>query len=317
MKKLVLALLLIWSTLGAMEIQQPFEHYTLSGAVIDMVYKDDKLYCATSASCVEIIDMQSKKVIQTIQVPKIKDFMGDEIDAKIYSVDILDGMILLLSQAPKGYREIYIYKDNKLQNIISIDAKLDIARAKFLDAENIIFALLGNDIISYNLKEQKRNWTKQASQSKFSYFALNEDKSEVVVADESGDLHLLDTKTSQVIKVLSGQNLDNVFQVVYKNGYIATAGQDRRVVVYNAKSGQAYYKTSSFLIYSVGLSPKAKIVAYASDENNNVTLFKRSTHSNIGVYGGNKMTLSKIIFKNEKEFFVASDDKVVNHYTIK
>ncbi len=317
MKKLVLALLLIWSALGAVEINQPLDHYTLSGAVIDMVYKDNKLYCATSTSCVEIVDIESKKVIQKIQVPKIKDFMGDEIDAKIYSVDILDDMVLLLSQAPKGYREIYIYKENKLQNIISIDAKLDIARAKFLDTENIIFALLGNDIISYNLKEHKRNWTKQASQSKFSYFALNEDKTEVVVADESGDLHLLDTKTSQVIKVLSGQNLDNVFQVVYKNGYIATAGQDRRVVVYNAKSGQAYYKTSSFLIYSVGLSPKAKIVAYASDENNNVTLFKRSTHSKIGVYGANKMTLSKIVFKNEKEFFVASDDKVVNHYIMK
>jgi WD40 repeat protein len=316
MKKLVFLVCFV-SIVFAAKVHQPFEKYTLDGSVIDMVYKQDKLYCATAVSSVEVVDIKSKKIIQKIQVNKIKDFMGDEIDAKVYSVDELNGAILLLTQASKGYREIYIFKDNKLTNIISFKDKLDIARAKFLDDNTILFALLGNDIISYDIKNHKQNWTRQASQSKFSYFALNEDKTKVVVADESGDLHIIDTKTSKLIKVLSGENLDNVFQVVYKNGYIATAGQDRRAVVYNAKTGQAYYKTASFLIYSVGLSPKAKIVAYASDENNNVTLFKRSTHSNIGLYGGNKMTLSKIIFKNEKEFFVASDDKVVNHYKIK
>jgi hypothetical protein len=316
MKKLVFLVCFV-SLVYAAKVHQPFEKYTLDGAVIDMIYKHNKLYCATATSNVEVVDIKSKKIIQKIQVNKIKDFMGDEIDAKIYSVDELNGSILLLVQAARGYREVYIFKDNKLQNIISVKDKLDIARAKFLDENTILFALLGNDIISYDIDKHKRNWTTQASQSKFSYFALNEDKSKVVVADESGDLHIIDTKTSKVLKVLSGENLDNVYQVVFKHSIIATAGKDRRVVVYNTKNEEVYYKTSSFLIYSVGLSPQAKIVAYASDENNNVTLFKRSTHSNIGVYTGNKMTLSKIIFKNENEFFVASDDKVVNHYKIK
>ena len=109
--------------------------------------------------------------------------------------------------------------------------------------------------------------------------AVFSNKTEIVVADESGELQIYNTKSSKHIKTLSGQNLDNVFAVDYKNEIIATAGQDRRVVVYNMNYNSAYYKTSNFLIYSVGLSPSGKFVAYASDENNNVTVFKKNTKS--------------------------------------
>ena len=313
----IFIVLILFISVVAKEIKKPNKEYMFSGSVIDMLYKDEKLYCATNKSSVEVMDIKSKKIVQTIKVKKIKDFMGDTIDAKIYSVDVYKKSILLLSQAKSSYREVYLFKNKKLINIISVDAKLDIARAKFLDNENIIFALLGNDIISYNIKTKKENWKIQASQSKFSYFTLNEKKSEIAVADESGDIHIYDTKSSKLLKVLSGQNLDNVFQVSYKNRTIATAGQDRRVVVYDRDSSSAYYKTSNFLIYSVALSPSAKLVAYASDENNNVTVFKTSTHTNLATFGGNEMTLSKIVFKNEHEFFVASDNKIVNYYKIK
>jgi WD40 repeat protein len=89
------------------------------------------------------------------------------------------------------------------------------------------------------------------------------------------------------------------------------------MAIYNLTSNRAFYKKAPFIVYSVGLSPKAKYAAYASDENNNVTLFKISTNSKIGVYGGNGMTLTNILFINENEFFVSSDDKIVNYYKIK
>ena len=41
------------------------------------------------------------------------------------------------------------------------------------------------------------------------------------------------------------------------------------------------------------------------------------TKSKIGMYTGNKMTLTNILFINEKEFFCASDDKTINFYKIK
>ena len=71
------------------------------------------------------------------------------------------------------------------------------------------------------------------------------------------------------------------------------------------------------MIYTVGVSPDATIVAYASDENNYATLFNTNSITSIGVFGGNKMTLTNIVFKNEKELFIACDDLTINYYKIK
>ncbi|NPA58928.1 MAG: WD40 repeat domain-containing protein [Epsilonproteobacteria bacterium] len=316
MKKLVLIVLFLTS-LFAQNIKQPTAQYIADGSVIDLVYDDSKLYASTNASVVDIFDVKTKEIVKRIKVSQIKDFMGDTIDAKIYSVDVLKSKILILSQAEHGFREVYIFEDDKLHKLISKDDKLYIAKAKFIDENTLLLGLLSNDIISYDIKNKKQNWNIQASQSKFSNFVFNEDKKEVVVCDESGDLHILDTKNGKNIKTLSGENLDNVFQVDYKNGIIATAGQDRRAVIYKTKLGTAYYKTTHFLIYSIGLSPSGKLAGYASDENNNVTVFKTNTKSKVGVFGGNKMTLTNILFLNENEFFVASDDKTINFYKIK
>jgi len=316
MIKLFTILILITSLYGA-NIQKPIAQYISSGAVIDIVYKDDRLYSATDASCVDIFDTKTKKIIQKIKVSQVKDFMGDFIDSKVYSVDIIKNKILILSQAQKGARRVHIYENNKLELYIPYTDGLFIAKAKFIDENTIILGLLSNEIISYDLKNKKINYRVSVSQSKFSNFVLNEDKSEVIVADESGDLKIHSTKDASLLKELSGQNLDNVFQVDAKNGIIATAGQDRRVVIYAPKFNSAYYEHAKFLIYSVGLSPSGKIVGYASDEDNNVALFNTITKAKLGIFGGNKMTLSNILFINEKEFFVASDDKTINLYKIK
>jgi len=243
--------------------------------------------------------------------------MGDVINSKVYSVDILNDKILILSQAKKGARRVHIFKENKLELLIPYTQNLFIAKAKFIDENTILLGLLSNELISYNIRNKTQNWSLQISQSKFSDFVLNEEKTQVVVADESGDLKIHDTKDGSFIKKLSGENLDNVFQVDYKNGTIATAGQDRKMVLYNYKTASAYSEMASFLIYSVGLSPSAALVAFASDENNNVTLLDTQTKEVVGVFGGNKMTLTNILFFNEKEFLVSSDDAVINLYTIK
>jgi len=316
MKK-ILFLFVFITSLFSTTIIQPTARYISSGAVTDIVYKNAKLYSATDASSVDIFDVQTREVIETIKISQIKDFMGDLIDSKVYSVDVYNEKILILSQAQKGARRVHIYENKKLELIIDYKEKLFIAKAKFIDEDTILLGLLSNEIISYDIKKRKENFRTQVSFSKFSNFVLNEDKSEVIVADESGDLKIHSTKDAQLLKELRGQNLDNVFQVDTKNGIIATAGQDRRVVIYTPKRNTSYYKSGSFLIYSVGLSPSGKIVGYASDEDNNVALFNTLTQSDIGLYGGNKMTLNNILFINENEFFSASDDKTINLYKIK
>ena len=315
MRKIILTVFFVTSLFSATIM--PTAKYKSSGAVVDIIIDDNKLYSATSAGIVDIFNIKTKKIIKQIKVPKIKDFMGEEVNAKVFSVDKLNKNILILSQAEQGFRSVFIHNGSKIINIINASDALAIAKAKFLNKDTLMLAMLSNEIVSFDINTKKENWRMQASGAKFSDFVLNEDKSEIVVADESGDLKIINTKNGKIKKILKGQNLDNVFQVDYKNGIIITAGQDRRSVVYAVKFGSAYYKKANFLIYSAGLSPSGKLAAYASDENNNVTVFDTITQKVIGIYGGNRMTLTNIVFYGEKKFFVASDDRTINLYKIK
>ncbi|MDD2358203.1 MAG: WD40 repeat domain-containing protein [Thiovulaceae bacterium] len=309
-------LFFMMSSLFGESIIMPSSSYKASGNVTDIFVHDSKLYAATSQGTVDIFNIKNHKIMKTLHIEKIKDFMGDTIDAKIYSIDISGNNLLILSQAEQGYRKVYINKDGKNELIIPSSLSLSIAKAKFLDENTILLALLGDELVSYNIKKRAENWHIQVGSSKFSSFALNESKQKVALCDESGEIKIIATKNGALIKKLSGQNLDNVFQVDYKNNFIATAGEDRRAVVYDLKTNVAFYKLSNFLIYSVGLSPSGALVGYSSDENNNITVFNRMTKTAIGKFGKNKMTPTNILFLNEKQFFVSSDDKTINFYQI-
>ena len=294
----------------------PTSSLIASGGVIDLVLNNDKLYASTAASTVDIFDIKTQEKIDSIKMPKIKDFLGDIIDSKIYSVDVLENNILILSQGEQGGRNLDIYKDGKFENIIKDTDRQFIARAKFLDENHIIYALLSNQIYLYDIKNKKILKEIQISQSKFSSFRLTQDKSKLVVCDESGVISMLDSKSFDILKTFRYQNLDNVFQVDIKDNLILTAGQDRRAAVYNLDTNKAYYKEYSFLIYAAALSPSTKLAAVASDEENNVTIFDTSSQANLYKLTENKATLSNILFLNENELFVTSDDKQINYYKI-
>lgn len=287
-----------------------------SSAVTDLVLKDEKLYASTTASSVDIFNIRSREKIESIKLPKIKDFIGDDIDSKVYSIDVLEEKILILFQGEKGGRNISIYKNGNFDSIIEDKDKLFIARAKFIDENHIIYALLSNQIYLYDLKNKKVLKEIQISQSKFSNFVLTQDKSKIIVCDESGILTMIDSKSFEIIKTFENQNLDNVFQVDTKNGIIITAGQDRRSAIFYMNSKNAYYKEFSFIIYSAGLSPSGNLAGVASDEDNNVTIFNTKTKEDLYKLTQNKSTLTNILFINENEIFVSSDDKKINYYKI-
>ena len=313
--KAILFITLLLNILNAKDIDPSFT-YKASGSVTDIVLKNEKIYVGTAASKVDIFDIKTQELIESITIPKIKDFMGDEIDSKIYSVDVFENMILILSQGSKGGRAIHLYKDSKLTEVISANKRMFIARAKFLDKKRILFSLLSNELFLYDLEANKKIDQTQISQSKFSYFTLSEDKKRVVIADESGILQMLDTSNLKVLEVFKKQNLDNVFQVDLKNDIILTAGQDRRAAVFSIKEKTAYHKDASFLIYSAGLSPSGELAGIASTEDNEVSIFNTKTKKDLSLLKGNKTTLTNIIFINEEEVLVSSDDERINYYKI-
>ena len=318
MKKFIFVFLGIFLYLSNLSAKDLIPNYSLkaSGGVTDLVLKNENLYVATTASSVDIFNVNTKEKINSIKVPKIKDFMKDTIEARIYSIDVLENSVLILSQGESGGRNIDIYKDGKLNKIIEDKDRLFIAYAKFIDENHIIYALLSNQIYLYDIKNKKVVNEVQISQSKFSNFKLNEDKSKIVVADESGILTLLNTKDLNPIKRFDTLNLDNIFQVDMKKDIFITAGQDRRCAIYNLDEKISYYLEASFLIYSVALSPSASLGAYASDEENNVTVFNVNTKKDLYKLLQNKATLTNILFINENEIFVSSDDEKINYYKL-
>ena len=307
------------------KVLEPTYIYNASGAVTDVVSIHNRIYVATDASGVDIFDLKSKKLLEKIKVPQITDFMGDVIDAKIYNVDVYKNKVLLTAQAKKGFREIHIFENGKITTAISTDKRMFVSKAKFVDDEHILFSLLGNDMYLYNYKTKKMIWridvrAKDSEfNSTFADFALNEDKTLAVVADESGDLKIVDIKKAKVIKILKDRNLDKVFKVDFKNNIIITAGQDGRCVVYNLNSNKDYFIREKhwFLIYGAGLSPSGEIGAFSSDENNNVTIFDTQTQNKIFKLTKNIMTISSILFINEDEVFITTDSNKFNYYNLK
>jgi ferredoxin len=83
----------------------PTSSLLASGGVIDLVLNNDKLYASTAASSVDIFDIKTQEKIDSIKMPKIKDFLGDVIDSKIYSVDVLENNILILSQGEARWKK--------------------------------------------------------------------------------------------------------------------------------------------------------------------------------------------------------------------
>lgn len=311
--KILFTLFLI-SSLNAIELL-PTKKFNLSAGATDLIIQNNKLYVSTNAGIVNIFNLIDYSQLSNITVPKTIDFMGDIINSKIYSIDVLNEKLLTVSQGEKGARRIDIFENGKLLNIISDKKRLFIAQAKFINENEIIFSLLSNELLLYNMSTKKIIYNKQISQSKFSSFVLDENKKRIIIADESGNLKLCDIATGEIVKVYKGQNLDNVFQVDFKNEKILTAGQDRRAVFYS--KFDTYYKESNFLIYSCALNFDGTLGAYASNENNDVTIFDTSSKKDLYKLKQNKMTLTKILFINNKEILVASDDKTINYYKIK
>jgi WD40 repeat protein len=149
------------------------------------------------------------------------------------------------------------------------------------------------------------------SESKFSDFALNEEKTEAVSSCESGVLSLIEVKSGKILKEFKGQNVDNVYRVDFKHGMVSAAGQDQRGAFYNVKTGKGDYIKGNFLIYATALSPSASKVAFAMNEKNDISIYNTASKSKIALLKGQKSTLNVIIFKDENRLYSASDDNMV------
>ena len=309
--RLGLILFFLSISILATPILTPVESIEVNGTAKDMVFSNGHLVIATDMGHIEVYDTATKQKIKEIFIPDVKDFMGDMMPARILSTDTTGTKYLLLSDSGKGgYSNLFIY-DGNLTQLLSSDDKQAIIKARFVDESHILLGFLSNEAALLDIRTKKERYRVQLSESKFSDFALNKNKTQAVFACESGILSVVDVQTGKIVKRLQGQNLDNVYKVDFKNGMVSAAGKDRRGALYDAGTGQGSYIQGNFFIYATALSPSAQKVAFAMDENNDISIFDTMTKSKRVVLKGQKSTLNVIIFKDETHLFSASDDNTI------
>lgn len=289
------------------------------GNVTDLVFESNKLYASTDNGSICIFAIPSKSLIKTYTFPNITDFMGDEIAPKLYDIDKIKGkdIIISVSQGTRGFSNVFLTKNGKSTKIIiDIKSKLMIKKVKFISENRVVLGLLSNEIILYDITNKKEIYRKQISAYTFSDIVLNKEKTKIITADESGIIHVIEAKTGKSIKELSGNNVDNVYQIDYKGSTIVCGGQDRRFSVYNLSTHKSYYLKSSFLIYSVGLSPSGKYAGYYCDEENNVQIINTSSKSKLSILKGHNATLTKILFIAEDKLFTSAEENIIYYWEL-
>ena len=315
MYKLLITFILLSSVIHAKDIK-PVSKFHSIGFVSDFVLDSGKLYVANDMGTVDIFDFKTKKILEQIILPPLTSSFNKIIPADILSVDYLNGKVLILSVGKDSYKNVWIYENHTLRQIINEDRKLSIKEARFVDDEKIIFSTLGSDIILHDTSENYNLYNSHISNSAMQDISLSFDKTKMVMSDESGEIKLIDVKSSKILKTYPSVNVDNVYKVAFSEGVIITAGQDRRVGVYQ-NNKKPYYIKSDFLVFCVGISPSGKIGLYSSGEKSNMQLFDTSTKIEYDRLVGHKNQINQIKFINEDELLSSERGNDVLYWKIK
>ena len=318
MRHILIAWMALLTGLMAASTYTPVQEIELKGGAKDMVLSGDRLIVGTDQGILQVYDYVQKRFVYEVHIPPIKDFMGDTIPARVASVDYLEGRYLLLSDSGKGgYADLRIHENNATKQILGAGDKKAVVKARFVDRDHVLLGYLSNEVSLLDLRTKKEKYIQQLSESKFSDFALNTDRTLAAFSCESGEITVIKTRTGEILKQLSGQNVDNVFKVDIKREYVVGGGKDRRASWYNWKTGEGGYFQASFMVYAAALSPSAERAAYAMDENDDISIYHLGLGSKIATLKGQKSTINTIIFKDDQTIFAASDDKTVMMWTIK
>jgi len=272
------------------------------GLVNDFVVNKNIIYIANDAGTVDVFDLTTGKLVNQIMIDLVTNRMKTLVSPNVISVDYLNGKLLIVTIGIDAHRNVWTYENFELKKIIGEDKKLTIKEARFVDDEKIMLGDFSSEIILHDIGESYDLYKRHVTQSTLSDIALSEDKSKVVMSDESGEIRVLDVKTSETLKVYSSQNVDNVYHVAYANDIIITAGQDRRVAVYQ-DGVKDYHIKSDFLVYCVGITPSGKTGIYSSGEESDLQLFNTKTKEKLDKLVGHEGIVNQIKFINEKELF--------------
>ncbi len=291
------------------EVIRPSQKIGFQGAITDFFVDGSKVILASDAGNVVSYDTKLRKKQLLIKLPSSVDFFGDSIPTKIFSIDRVSAKMLVVTQGLHGFRNLSVFLNGESQKVIDAASnKMMIKKARWIDENTILLGLLGNDLLLFDTKNKKTVRQINVSPYTFSDFSIDRQKRFVFTADESGVVHQVDLKTFEIVHDYSGMNVDNVYELVYNNGIIITAGQDRRVGIYNTYSGDRYYLQQNFLVYAVGLSNDGTRGSFCASEDNNIGIFAIADRSTRYVLTGHESVVTKMLFFDNNTLVSGGDD---------
>jgi len=304
--KFLLALILVGLNLQAAVITPKISVKT-SSPIVDFVIHKESVWAGTAEGEVLHITLKGK-IVSKFALPKIKNAWDEKTAQKVMSIDLSpDGKIVAIA-GEDGY--LYTSREGKISKT-SYSTKTVIKKIAFISDTRILVALLSNEVVFFDFKANKILKTINGGTSPLSDLALSSDHKIAAIAGEAGIVLLIDTSRGTLIKQLKGGNVDNIYKIDLKNGSLITAGQDRRVIIYNLEKKSYLRFDGTFLIYTVALSPTAGRAAASLDENNIITIFDTAKRQKIATAKGHNATLNKIIFIDEKRFVSCADENKI------
>lgn len=283
------------------------------GNVQNIVMQGTNIVAGTNAGTIEVYALSDGKMLKKISFEAIKDFTGDAIAPKVFSVDALEerDSYIAVVQATGGARRLVLIENGVHKELVRASENMFINKAKFVDNHRVLIGLMSNELVLIDTKTGQKQYQVQINPSHFSDFALNESKSLVASTCESGEVTISDVASGKILNVLSAGNVDNVYKLDFKNQKILCAGQDRRGIIYDVTTKAFDRYDAPFLIYAGALSPSAKLGAFAFNEQNDIVIFDLHVKSKLHTLKGQKSTLNTIVFVNEKELVSGSDDTFI------
>ncbi|WP_457623098.1 WD40 repeat domain-containing protein [Persephonella sp.] len=283
----------------------------LKSAITEIRVKDNNLYVSVELGKIFVLDLTTKKIKNIIEFPLIENYFGEKLNPKVFSIDICNnGNIVAVIEGSDGTRELKFIdrQTGSISTVIEGKKRISMTKVRFVNDNQVVVATTGDEILLVTLKNGKIHYRKSVGMSTFSDMEINESKTLVAVGDESGDVHIADVKSGNLIKDLTGINVDRLFNVDFRGGKVASGGRDRRVAVYDLKTGKGKRFDGKFLVFGLGLSPSGKYLAYLFNDKNDVAVVNTETGSKVDMLTGHNYTVSVVLFLDESNIIIGCDD---------
>jgi WD40 repeat protein len=311
---IVISALLLSVSLAA----QPVARTPLAGSSFDLNIKGDRILASTSGGTVEALSWGEEQSRRFVALEAQAGDFGPAMP-RIYSADQnASGTLALIYQGAGGLgRALALqHPDGTMRELVGAQQRRSFRKVRFVAPNRLFVMGVGGVAWLFDTASGEALYQKPVMGYAFSDFVLSPDRTQVALTGESGAVVIVAIESGEVVKRLTGGSRDNAYSIDWKGGVIATAGQDRRLSLYDVAGTSVQHIDTDFLISAVALSPSGSQVAYVCNEASDIALYDRKADREIARLTGHFAMVGHIAFVDEKRLISGGDDSYLLHWRL-